>query len=209
MSDRTTDHPGPARGRGTPRGQGGPRSAAAHDAGRQAASHRWLLFLSGGVSIVAGALAILLPFVATITATVIVGAALIASGIVGLFAAFRRSEGWHMASAFVLSLVSLGAGVLIFLEPVAGVFALTTLVIAWFAASGILRIWYGVRNMGEGGGWMIAVGALALVLAVLLWFGLPFSATWILGVLLGVDLLVWGSLLIAFAVQIGRMRGGA
>lgn len=176
----------------------------AYDAGRRAASQRWLLIVIGVVAIIAGALAIVMPLIGTITAAFVAGAALLVTGIAGLFTAFRRGEGWHMASAFILSLLSIAAGVLIFLQPVAGVLALTTLVIAWFAASGILRIYYGAKNMSDGGGWMVAVGALSLVLAVLLWFGLPFSATWILGVLLGVDLLLWGSLMIAFATRIKR-----
>lgn len=177
---------------------------AAYEAGRQATTHRWLLIALGVVSIVAGALAILMPLLGTITAAFVAGAALLVSGIAGLFTAYRRHEGWQMAAAFFLSLLAIAAGVLIFLQPVAGVLALTTLVIAWFAASGVLRLYYGAKNMGDGGGWMIAVGVLSLALAVLLWFGLPFSATWILGVLLGVDLLLWGSLMIAFAARIRR-----
>jgi uncharacterized membrane protein HdeD (DUF308 family) len=201
MPDRSNhSDPDPA----TSRSYDGTPVDEAYEAGRRAHGQRWLLFLVGGVSILAGALAILLPTLGTITAAAVAGAALIASGVVGLFTAYRRHEGWHMASAFALSLLSIVAGVLIFLEPLAGIFALTTLVIAWFAASGVLRIWYGFRNWTEGGGWMIAVGALAVVLAVMLWFSLPFSATWVLGVLLGIDLLLWGSMLIAFAVRIGR-----
>ncbi len=204
MPDRSNDPGSAGPDPGTSRRYDDTPMEEAYDAGRRAQGQRWLLFLVGGVSILAGALAILLPALGTITAAAVAGAALIASGVVGLFTAFRRHEGWHMASAFALSLLSIVAGVLIFLEPLAGIFALTTLVIAWFAASGLLRIWYGFRNWNEGGGWMIAVGILAVVLAVMLWFSLPFSATWVLGVLLGVDLLLWGSMLIAFAVRIGR-----
>jgi uncharacterized membrane protein HdeD (DUF308 family) len=181
----------------------------AYEAGREVRGQRWLLFLVGGVSILAGALAILLPFLATVTAAFVAGAALIASGVFGLFAAFRRSEGWEMVSTFALSVLSLAAGVLIFLEPVAGIFALTTLVIAWFGAIGFLRIWYGARALGDGGGWMIAMGVLAVLLALLLWFGLPFSATWVLGVLLGIDLLLWGSFLVALGFRLGRRRAVA
>ncbi|MFW5642072.1 MAG: HdeD family acid-resistance protein, partial [Roseicyclus sp.] len=71
-------------------------------------------------------------------------------------------------------------------------------------ASGLLRIWYGAKSLGDGGGWMLALGVLSVVVALLLWFALPFSATWVLGVLLGVDLTIWGALMIALAVRIGR-----
>lgn len=177
---------------------------AAYDAGRRVGTSQWVLYAVGIVSILGGLIAIAMPFLGTLTAALVAGAALVASGLMGLFTAFRRHEGWHIAAAFALALLSIVVGVMIFLQPVAGIFALTTLVIAWFAASGLLRIWYGAKSLGDGGGWMLALGVLSVGVALLLWFGLPFSATWVLGVLLGVDLVVWGALMIAFAVRIGR-----
>jgi uncharacterized membrane protein HdeD (DUF308 family) len=188
------DHPDPAtRERET-----------AYDAGRRVGANQWILYAVGVVSILGGLIAIAMPFLGTLTAALVAGAALIASGLMGLFTAFRRHEGWHVAAAFALALLSIVVGIMIFLQPVAGIFALTTLVIAWFGASGILRIWYGAKSLGDGGGWMLALGVLSVAVALLLWFGLPFSATWVLGVLLGVDLVVWGALMIALAIRIGR-----
>lgn len=178
--------------------------AAAYNAGRSAGANQWVLYALGIVSILGGVIAIAMPFLGTLTAALVAGAALVASGLMGLFTAFRRHEGWHVAAAFALALLSIVVGVMIFLQPVAGIFALTTLVIAWFGASGLLRFWYGAKSLGDGGGWMLALGILSMAVALMLWFGLPFSATWVLGVLLGVDLAVWGALMIAFAVRIGR-----
>lgn len=177
---------------------------AAYDAGRSAGANQWVLYALGIISILGGAIAIAMPLLGTLTAAIVAGAALVASGLMGLFTAFRRHEGWHVAAAFALALLSIIVGLMILLQPVAGVFALTTLVIAWFAASGLLRMWYGARSLGDGGGWMLGFGILSVAVAVMLWFGLPFSASWVLGVLLGVDLAVWGALMIAFAVRIGR-----
>lgn len=179
--------------------------AVPREAGRSAARKRWLPYAVGIVSIVAGAIAILNPFLGTLTAAFVAGAALVASGLVGLLTAFRRHEGWHVAAAFAIALLSIVVGLMIFLQPIAGVFALTTLVIAWFGASGILRAWYDFRSLGDGGGWMAAFGVLSIALALLLWFGLPFSAVWVLGVLPGVDLVIWGALMIALAARIRRL----
>ncbi|MEL7279195.1 MAG: HdeD family acid-resistance protein [Pseudomonadota bacterium] len=178
--------------------------SAAYDAGRRASTNQWVLYALGIVSILGGVIAIAMPLLSTLTAALVAGAALVASGLIGLFTAFRRHEGWHIAAAFALALLSIVVGLMIILQPVAGIFALTTLVIAWFAASGFLRIWYGFKSFGHGGAWMVALGIISVLLAVMLWFGLPFSATWVLGVLLGVDLAVWGALMIALAVRIGR-----
>ena len=183
--------------------------SASFEAGRIAARNRWVLYFVGITSLIAGAFAILAPVVASFAAVIVAGGVLLFAGIAGLVTAWGRTTGWELAAAFALSLLTLVAGVLILAQPWAGILALTTLVIAYFVASGILRIWYGLRHRSEAGaGWMIAGGALSLVLGVLLWAGLPGSALWVPGVLLGVDLIMWGALMFALARVAGR-RGAA
>lgn len=175
-------------------------SALAFEAGKAAAANRWLLYVGGGASLLAGIAALALPVVASLAAAIILGACLVFSGGVGLFAAFRRRDYWQIASAFGISLLALVTGILMLLQPLAGIFALTTLITAWLGASGALRVYYGVRRRHEkGAGWMIASGTLSVAVAVLLWFGLPFNAVWVPGVFLGLDLIIWGILLIVLA----------
>jgi len=177
-------------------------------AGKAAAQNRWLLLILGAVTVLAGIAALAMPFFASIAAALLLGWVLITSGVVGLFAAFRRNEGWHIAAAFALALLAIVTGALVLVQPIAGILAITTLIIAYFAAAGVLRLYYGAKSFGDGGGWMVASGALSLLLAILLWFGLPFNAAWVPGVLLGLDLILWGALQIAFGMREGR-RGGA
>lgn len=173
-------------------------------AGKAAAQNRWILGIMGIVTVVAGLIALAMPFLASLTAALVVGWVLIASGAIGLVSALRRDAGWSLAASFALSLVSILAGVMTLVLPGAGMLALTTLLIAYFAASGALRIYYGAGAMSDGGGWMVAAGLLSLALAVLLFLGLPFSAVWVPGVMLGVDLVVFGALQIALAVRAGE-----
>lgn len=184
------------------------RSGGVYGMGKSAGRNRWLLLIVGGVTVLAGLLALAMPFVASLAAALLAGWVLIASGIVGLVTAFRRRDGWHIAAAFALAVVAIIAGGLILAQPISGILALTTLLIAYFAASGILRIYYGAKMRGDGGGWMIAAGALSFVLALLVWFGLPFSATWVPGMFLGIDLVIWGVLQIAMALRLERGTRG-
>ena len=173
-------------------------------AGKAAAQNRWLLLILGAVTVLAGVAALAMPFIASVAAALLLGWVLIVSGVVGLFAAFRRNEGWHIAAAFAFSLLAIVTGALILVQPIAGILAITTLIIAYFAAAGILRLYYGAKSFGDGGGWMVASGTLSLLLAILLWFGLPFNAAWVPGVLLGLDLIFWGALQIAFGIRAGH-----
>lgn len=192
------------------RAPGDPDTAAkagAYAAGRFAVGNRWVLYLLAGVSLLTGVLAILLPLMGTLAAVVAVGVSLLVAGILGTLAAFRERGGWQMASALALALLSLVAGVLMLAQPLVGVFALTTLFIAWLLVGGGYRLWAGLAGKGRrGAGWMVASGVLALALAVLLWAGLPENAVWVPGLVFGLDLVFWGALLFVLAAEVEPAR---
>ncbi|WP_324753006.1 HdeD family acid-resistance protein [Roseovarius sp. Pro17] len=184
-----------------------PASEAAYAAGQEAAHNKWLLLIIGIVTLIGGLLAIAMPLIASFTAALVMAWVLIASGIVGIIAAFRRRHGWHMLAAFLSAALSVVIGLLILAQPMIGLITITALIIVFFATSGALRIYYGARliKTGAGGGWMIAGGALSLLLAVMLISGLPFSAAWVPGVLLGIDLTIWGAILIAIGTRAAQL----
>jgi uncharacterized membrane protein HdeD (DUF308 family) len=71
-------------------------------------------------------------------------------------------------------------------------------------AEGVVSIFYATehrKSFSAGWGWMLASGLLDLVLAVILLAGLPGTAVWALGVLLGVNMIVGGAALISMALQ--------
>ena len=176
---------------------GGPMHALGVEAGRNG----WVLWVLGGVAIVAGVIALAMPLVASFAANTVVAAMLVGSGAVGLFASFRRREGAALAMGFALSALAIVAGAVMLVAPLAGIVALSTLIVAFFLASGAMKVWYGVRNPEmRGRGWLVASGVLSVVLALMLWFAFPASALWLPGVLLAIDLILYGVLMISLAV---------
>ena len=165
----------------------------------------WVLFLVEGIVLtVLGMLAILLPAVASLAATLIFGWILLLSGGMGLVTTIRARHapgfGWSLLSA----LIGLVAGGLLLARPVLGTLSLTAVLIAFLMAEGVVSIFYATehrKSFSAGWGWMLASGLLDLVLAVILLAGLPGTAVWALGVLLGVNMIVGGAALISMALQ--------
>jgi uncharacterized membrane protein HdeD (DUF308 family) len=165
----------------------------------------WVLFLVEGILLtVLGMLAILLPAVASLAATLIFGWILLLSGGMGLVTTLRARHapgfGWSLLSA----LIGLVAGVLLLARPVLGTLSLTAVLIAFLLAEGVVSIFYAIehrKGFSAGWGWMLASGLLDLVLAVILLAGLPGTAVWALGVLLGVNMIVGGAALISMALR--------
>src|SRR3984957_2744956 len=165
----------------------------------------WVLFLvEGNVLVVLGLLAIFLPLIASLAATVFFGSILLVAGLIGLIAtvAARHAPGfsWSLISA-VLAIVT---GALLLASPVGGAVSLTVVLIAFLFIEGAASIMYAVTHRSResaGWGWMFASGLIDVVLAALLFAGLPGTALWALGVLIGINMVFGGWSLIAMSLS--------
>lgn len=178
-----------------------PSDAAA--AVRKSIHDHWGLFLFEGILLVVlGLLAILVPQIASLAVTILLGWLFLISGVFGLVASFyaRQAPGfwWSLLSA-VLALV---VGLALLAAPIAGVLSLTYVLIAFFFLEGVASIMYAIEHRREltgGWMWMLASGIVTLALGVIILAGLPGSAAWALGLLVGIDMVFGGSALMAVA----------
>jgi uncharacterized membrane protein HdeD (DUF308 family) len=178
------------------------------------AVHRhWGLYLIEGIVLVLlGALAIIVPQIATLALTIFLGWLLLISGVIGLIMTFsmRAAPGfwWSLTSA---ALGVLAGGVLV-AQPVAGAVSLTLVLIVFFVIEGIASIMFALehRNQLPGGwAWMLVSGIVDLALSAMIFAGLPSTAAWAIGLLLGINLIFGGSALTAMALQARRINPGA
>ena len=165
----------------------------------------WVWFLAEGIGLVIlGVLALMAPSIASVAATVFFGWILLLSGIVGLISTWRARTapgfGWSLLSA----LVGIVAGVLLLAWPLSGTLSLTAVLIAFLLLEGGVSIMYALEHRGALSGrwgWMLASGILDVILGVLLFIGLPATALWALGLLVGINLLFGGWALILMALH--------
>jgi uncharacterized membrane protein HdeD (DUF308 family) len=111
---------------------------------------------------------------------------------------------WSLLSA-VLGIV---VGVWLLVSPVAGAVSLTFLLIVFFLIEGVASIMFALdhkRELTGQWGWMLASGIVDLVLSAMIFAGLPSTAAWAIGLLVGINLLFGGTALIAMAL---RARSG-
>lgn len=165
----------------------------------------WKLYLFEGiVLIILGAAAIIIPQIATLTVELFIGWLLLFSGIAGLFTTFsvRPMPGfwWSLISA----LIAIAAGLVLLFWPISGMVSLTLVLIAFFIIEGISSIMFATEHRNElpGSWWvMLLSGIVDLVLAGLIFFALPSSAAWAIGLLVGINLVFGGCALCAMALQ--------
>jgi uncharacterized membrane protein HdeD (DUF308 family) len=164
----------------------------------------WALFLvEGVVLLVLGATAIVLPPLATLAVTLLLGWLLLVSGIIGLVTTLMQPEapgyGWSLLSAALAILV----GAFLLTQPMIAVVSLTVALLVFFVIEGISSLMYARahrREMSQSRwGWMTASGVVDLALAAYILYGLPVIASWALGLMVGVNMVFGGVAMIALA----------
>jgi len=152
-----------------------------------------LTVASGVVLVIAGLLAILSPFVAGLSITIMVGAMLALSGISQCFLAFRAGAFGRALVVFIVGVLMTIAGIYMINQPVSGLATLTLILMAYLIASGVLEIIVAFQ-LKPADGWGIELfnGAVTLVLGVLLWRQFPLSGAWAIGILFGIKMLFSG-----------------
>ena len=164
----------------------------------------WGMFLFEGiVLVVLGAAAIIVPVIATLAFTLVIGWLFLISGGVGLVTTFwmRNAPGfwWALLSA----VIAIAAGILLIRWPISGTLSLTLVLIAFFAVEGIATIMYAIEHraqLSSRWGWMLASGIVDLILAGIIFAGLPGTAAWALGLLVGINMLFGGTAMIGMAL---------
>jgi uncharacterized membrane protein HdeD (DUF308 family) len=165
----------------------------------------WRLFLIEGLLLlILGLLAIIVPRVATVAIEFLLGWLLLISGVIGLITTLRMRSapgvGWAMVSAFL----GIAVGLILLWWPLSGAVTMALILTVFFLIEGIASILYALdhkRELSGRWGWMLFSGLIDLLLAGLIFFGLPGTAAWAIGLLVGINMIFGGSALIGMALR--------
>jgi uncharacterized membrane protein HdeD (DUF308 family) len=159
----------------------------------------WYL-LEGVLLVVAGLVALIWPYVASVALIFLLGWILIVSGVVqgiGLIGAKDVPHFWLQLVSAVLALL---IGILLLRNPNAGLLIMTVLLIVYFFVEGISKVIFAMNiRPFVGWLWVLLSGIVGLLLGAYLWANMPVASEWVLGVLLGIQLIVEGAALALLA----------
>ena len=156
---------------------------------------RSLLFLiQSGVMVLAGFLALIFPAFMSTGLLVLLGWLLILSGVVQLVSLVGATQVPYFWLQLITLALEMLVGYLLVTRPEAGLVAVTFLMLVLFLVVGIARVVFAlmIRPMQDWL-WVLASGLVAIVCALVLFGSLPQAATWLLGFLLGVELIAVGA----------------
>ncbi len=171
---------------------------------RAAVRTHWKAFLIEGILLaVLGLAAMILPPLASLAVTIFLGWMFLISGIAGLALTFwaRGMPGfwWSLLSA-VLAII---AGIILIAQPIQGTLTLTIVIGVYFLAEGVATIMYALEHRRELSGrwsWLAISGLVDIIIAGIIISGLPGTALWAIGLLVGINLLFGGISMIGMAL---------
>jgi uncharacterized membrane protein HdeD (DUF308 family) len=158
-----------------------------------ASEHRgWFIFL-GVVLIIIGFVAVAFPFVATIAAKTVIGWLFIIGGVIQIVHAFSTRKWSEFFFDLIIGVLYVIVGGWLAFFPFAGIFTLTILLAILFIIEGVIEIGMGFRIRPHSGWvWLLISGIIAILAGIFVIAGLPSTAVWAIGLLVGINLIFSG-----------------
>lgn len=169
--------------------------------------HALLYLIQGVLLVIAGVLAIAYPLISSVGAVILLGWLLIISGLaqgISLVGARHVPHFWLQLISVVLGVL---IGLLFLRDPGQGLLTITLLQIVFFMIDGISKLVFSltIRPFPHWG-WVLGSGLVGIALSLILLAAMPVTAIWLIGVLLGIELIAVGAAIAHLAWQVRQSR---
>ena len=159
----------------------------------------WVCVLLGLAMIVAGFLVLGDVMLFTVISTMFIGWVAIFTGAFEIVHAFW-TKGWGgFVWQVLLGILYVAFGVVLVGQPVASALILTYVLGLVLLISGVVRILLGITHWREAGWLMLLSGLFGVLAGLVILTGFPMTGLWVLGFLLGIDLISHGIGWLAYA----------
>jgi uncharacterized membrane protein HdeD (DUF308 family) len=156
--------------------------------------------------IIFGFLAITLPTATSIGVALLIGWLVLFGGLVQFIHAFQSKGIGHIVWKLLVAVFYLAAGAYLIARPALGLASLTLALAIFFVAQGVVDVvaYFSTRKIG-GSAWMLLDGIVTLVLGLMIWNRWPGTSLWVIGTLVGINMLMTGITRLMMAVAARKL----
>ena len=172
-------------------------------------SQWWWFLLLGILLVLCGTVAIAYPPITSIGVVVLLGALLIVGGLATVISSLWAGKWSAMLLQLLVGILYIVAGMAITDAPAESTVLLTMLIAAFFIVVGVFRIAAALIIKFPLWGWALLNGVVTLLLGVIIYRNFPGSAFWIIGLLVGIEMLLNGWTWIMLSLQVRRIPDAA
>ncbi len=173
---------------------------------RHLKSNWWCLLLLGVFLVVCGTLAVLFPIltnVAAMAAMIVLGVVLTVSGIVTIVTAFWLGKWSGLLIQLLVGILYVVVGMQIADAPVKAGLVMAVFVAGFFIVAGAFRAIAALVIRFPYWGWALLNGIVTFLCGVVIYRHFPQCALWVVGLLIGLEMLFngWTWITLAFAIR--------
>jgi uncharacterized membrane protein HdeD (DUF308 family) len=174
------------------------------EAAERAAREHWRVLLEGIALVLFGVLALFIPSFVGLGLASSIGWTLLSGGIAALVLYSRIHPAPEYRFVLSAGIFAVIAGLAVLTRPLAGVMSLTAILVICFAVVGVAKLTYPLErfpSLVAYRGWIWASGIVDLVLAAMIFMGLPENALWAPGLLFAANMILGGIALVVVALR--------
>ncbi len=164
----------------------------------------WCWFLALGVLLlVCGTLALAFPFMASLVAISALSAILMVAGVATLVSSFWTGKWSGFLVQVLVGLLYLAAGFVVSDRPETSILLLTIYVAVTFMVMGIFRIMAAMVMRFPQWGWALLNGCVTFLAGLVIYRHLSTAAVWVIGLLVGLEMIFsgWAWIMLALAIK--------
>jgi uncharacterized membrane protein HdeD (DUF308 family) len=173
------------------------------------AAHWWWMALLGGLMIVGGTVAIVSPAVMVSTSLVIpviIGVTLMVVGVASVINSFWAGKWSGFLIGLLAGILYIACGFLFTANPVIATLTLTVFIAISFIVLGIFRSVAALVLRFPQWGWALLNGAITFIAGMVIYRNLPETAYWVIGLLVGLELIFHGWMWVMMAVALRKIH---
>jgi len=154
--------------------------------------------------IIFGFLAIMLPIEMSLGVVIVISWLLMISGVVQFVHVFRCTGIGHALWKLAVAVIYFLTGLYLRFNLGVGIATLTLALALFLVAEGLIDIFGYIRTRQSGAsGWLLFDGVITLILGVMIWRHWPSGSLWVVGTLVGINMIMTGTtrLMLTLAVR--------
>ncbi len=158
----------------------------------RARKHWWMFMLLGALLALGGIVAITYQCVSSVGAVMVLGIILIVSGVFTIIGAFWAGKWSALFLQLLVGILYVMVGMAVRDSPLESTALVTMFMAAFFIVVGAFRIIVSVVERFPQWGWALINGVVTLLVGLIIYDSFPLSALWVIGLLVGIELLFNG-----------------
>ncbi|MGD0897688.1 MAG: HdeD family acid-resistance protein [Thermoguttaceae bacterium] len=162
----------------------------------------WPMLL-GYLLVLCGAVALVYPAIASVAAVSVLAAILMIAGLATIIGSFWAGKWSGFLVHLLVGILYLAAGVVITERPFVNLLIITFFAAVLFMVVGSFRVVAALVIRFPQWGWAVLNGAVTFLVGLIIYRHLPLDALWVVGILVGVEMLLngWTWIMLAAAIK--------